>query len=82
MGVLVDINIAIFPFICYHLPMTIAELTDALAAYPPDARITLLYVRGGNQIWQYEVVNIQEDLVGVSLIIESARKLTERPVKP
>ncbi len=57
--------------------MTISELTNLLSTYPPNARVVLLYTQAKNRVYQYQIVNAEEDLVGVSLIIESSRKLTE-----
>ena len=56
-------------------PVTVGELAAALDAYPPSKRVKVLYVRESDQVWEYRVVNVSEDLMGVNLIIESARKL-------
>jgi hypothetical protein len=57
------------------IPVSVGELTTALDAYPPSKRVKVLYVREGNQVWEYRIVNVSEDFLGVNLIIESARKL-------
>ena len=56
-------------------PVTVGELTEALAAYPPHKRIKVLYVREGDKVWDYRIVNVSEDFAGVNLIVESVRKL-------
>lgn len=56
-------------------PVSVGELTAALDAYPPSKRVKVLYVREGDQVWEYRIVNVSEDLLGVNLIIESARKV-------
>lgn len=58
-----------------NAPVTVRELSAALANYPPDKRLKVLYVRESDQVWEYRIVNVSEDFLGVNLIIESARKL-------
>lgn len=55
--------------------MTVSELIDSLANLDPDKQIKVLYLRRANQLWEYRIVNVGEDMLGANLIIESARKL-------
>ena len=57
------------------MDLTTGDLAKILTYYPPDKRLKVLYLRKANQLWQYKIVNVSEDELGVNLIIESARKL-------
>lgn len=60
--------------------MTVQELIDQLSNLDPDKQVKVLYLRPADQLWEYRIVNIGEDLLGANLIVESARKLlSEKP---
>ena len=57
------------------MDLTAGDLVKILDGFSSDKRLKVLYLRKANQLWEYKVVNVSEDELGVNLIIESARKL-------